>query len=135
MVFRVRARIAHMGEGEEDELLGIGGVGQDFLIPGHGGVEAQLPDRRADSPAPEAGKHRPVFQDNRPAGRNFALIWCRHGHIERSSKRAVRVLGNKQTAVTYKALRIRVNWKEPRRDTNCIPTEPCNTKRPNDRHS
>ena len=38
----IGADIADMGEGEGDDLAGIGGVGEDFLIAGHGGVEADF---------------------------------------------------------------------------------------------
>ena len=33
------------GKREGDDLPGIGGIGQDLLIAGHGGVEADLADR------------------------------------------------------------------------------------------
>ena len=38
----IGADIADVGEGEGDDLAGIGGVGEDFLIAGHGGVEADF---------------------------------------------------------------------------------------------
>ena len=40
----VGADIADMREGEGDELSGIGGIGEDLLIAGHRGVEADLAD-------------------------------------------------------------------------------------------
>jgi hypothetical protein len=43
-VLVVGADIADMREGEGDDLPGIGRVGQDFLIAGHRGVEADLAD-------------------------------------------------------------------------------------------
>ena len=43
-VFVVGADIADMREGEGDELPGIGGIGEDLLIAGHRGVEADLAD-------------------------------------------------------------------------------------------
>ena len=46
-VLAVGADIADMGKGEGDDLTGIGGVGQDFLIAGDRGVEADLADGRA----------------------------------------------------------------------------------------
>ena len=36
------AGIADMGEGEGDDLAGIGGIGHDLLIAGHRGVEDQF---------------------------------------------------------------------------------------------
>jgi hypothetical protein len=41
-VVLVGADIADMGEGEGDDLSGIGGIGENFLVAGHGGVEAHL---------------------------------------------------------------------------------------------
>ena len=43
-VFVVGADIADMREGEGDELPGIGGIGEDLLVAGHRGVEADLAD-------------------------------------------------------------------------------------------
>ena len=43
----VGADIADMGEREGDDLPGIGGIGEDFLIPRHGSVEAHLAHRVA----------------------------------------------------------------------------------------
>ena len=43
-VFIVGADIADMREGEGDQLPGIGGIGEDLLITGHRGVEADLAD-------------------------------------------------------------------------------------------
>ena len=34
-----------MGKGERNELSGIGGIGENLLISGHRGVEANLADR------------------------------------------------------------------------------------------
>ncbi len=46
-VFLVGADIADMRKGESDELAGIGGIGENLLITGHRGVEADLADRLA----------------------------------------------------------------------------------------
>ena len=43
-VFVVGADIADMREGEGDELPGIGGIGEDLLVAGHRGVEADFAD-------------------------------------------------------------------------------------------
>ena len=45
-VFVIGADDADMGKGEGDDLPGIGGIGEDLLIAGHRGVEADLADRR-----------------------------------------------------------------------------------------
>src|SRR6516225_5440277 len=44
-VLVVGADIADMREGEGDDLLGIGRIGQDLLIASHRGIEADLADR------------------------------------------------------------------------------------------
>ena len=49
-----------MREGEGDELPGIGGIGEDFLIAGHRGVEADLADRVALGAKAEAFEHGAV---------------------------------------------------------------------------
>ena len=46
-IFVVGADIADMGKGEGDDLRGVGRVGENFLIAGHGGVEADFADRVA----------------------------------------------------------------------------------------
>ena len=82
-VFFVGADIADMREGEGDDLPGIGRVGEDFLIAGHGGVEADLADRMAGRrrgrslparfrrPAPRA--RSPWARPKRRSGGGFGL--------------------------------------------------------------
>ena len=53
----VGADIADMREGEGDELSGIGGIGEDLLIAGHRGVEADFADRLAFGAEAEAFQH------------------------------------------------------------------------------
>ena len=67
-VLVIGADIADMREGEGDDLPGVGRVGHHFLIAGHGGVEAQFPDRLAlcaEAPAPD---DPPVGEDNDRGG-------------------------------------------------------------------
>ena len=59
-VFVVGAHVADVREGERDELPGIGGIGQDLLIAGHGGVEDQFPHDGAGGSQPLAEKCRTV---------------------------------------------------------------------------
>ena len=59
-VVLVGADIADMREGEGDDLPGIGGIGEDFLIAGHGGVEADLTDGVAFGAEAKAFEHRAV---------------------------------------------------------------------------
>ena len=53
-VLVVDADDADMRESEGDDLGGVGGVGQDLLVAGHGGIEADFADRRAGRPDAEA---------------------------------------------------------------------------------
>ena len=46
-IFLIGADIADMGEGEGDDLSGIGGIREDLLIAGDCGVEADLGDSAA----------------------------------------------------------------------------------------
>ena len=49
-----------MREGEGDELAGIGRIGQDLLIAGHCGVEADLAHGVAFGAEAEAFQHRSI---------------------------------------------------------------------------
>ena len=68
-VLVVDADDADMGEGEGDDLGGVGRVGQDLLIAGHRGVEADLADRRAGRADAEAFDHVAV-REHEHAGRD-----------------------------------------------------------------
>src|SRR3546814_18024193 len=57
-----------MGKGEGDDLPRIAGVGQDFLIAGHSGVEADLADPRAGRAIALSPDHRPVGTDTEAGG-------------------------------------------------------------------
>ena len=63
-VLVVDAHDTDMREGEGDDLGGVGGIGQDFLVAGHRRVEADLADRRAGRSDPEAFDHRAVGKDD-----------------------------------------------------------------------
>ena len=86
-VLVVGADIADVREGEGDDLLGEARVGHDFLIAGHGGVEAQLPDRLAFG-AEALAPYRPAIGEHHDSRR--ALRWGRawvcvgHGREEPS---------------------------------------------------
>jgi hypothetical protein len=72
-----------MGEGEGHHLPGIGGVGHDLLIAGHGGVEAQLAYRCAGGAESLAEEQRPIGQRDatrrpsvqRPRSEDIRLFW------------------------------------------------------------
>ena len=51
-----------MREGEGDELAGIGGIGEDLLVTGHRGIEADFADRVAFGAEAEAFQHGAVGQ-------------------------------------------------------------------------
>ena len=67
-VFVVGADVADMREGEGDDLPGIGRIGQDFLIAGHRGVEADLADRVAGGAEAETLQHGAVRQHQQRRG-------------------------------------------------------------------
>lgn len=62
-VLVIGADIADMGKGEGDDLAGIGGIGQDLLIPGHRGIEADLAHRMAGRAETLAFEHGAVGED------------------------------------------------------------------------
>ena len=70
-VLLVGADIADMREREGDDLSGIGGVGEDFLIAGHRGVEAHLADRVAGGAEAEAFEHGAVGEHQEGGGRRL----------------------------------------------------------------
>jgi len=57
-IFRIGAGIADMRIGQGDNLSGIGRVGENFLIAGHGGVEHHFTDSRASRSRSNTFKHR-----------------------------------------------------------------------------
>ena len=62
LVLVIGADIADMREGEGDDLPRIGGIGEDLLIAGEGGVEAHLALDRAGGAETETVNDRPVCQ-------------------------------------------------------------------------
>ena len=71
-VVGVGADIADVGKGEGDHLAGKAGVGHDFLVAGHRGVEAEFAHRlpfRSEAPAPRhpaVGEHQRTGRTARP---------------------------------------------------------------------
>ncbi|MNT00812.1 hypothetical protein D3C72_1352560 [compost metagenome] len=76
-VFVVHADVADVGEGEGQDLAHVGGVGQDFLIARHRGVEDHLAEDRADGADADALQDSAVSEreDASGAGQNLG----RHG--------------------------------------------------------
>ena len=62
-VLIIGADIADMRKGEGDDLPGIRRIGQDLLIAGHGGVEADFADRYA-------GRARAIALDDSAVGKH-----------------------------------------------------------------
>ena len=90
LVLRVDADVADVRIGQGDELAQVGGVRQDLLIAGHGGVEDHLADAGtvgADRGSPE---DRAVFQDqNRGLSQGFLRIRARRRDDDRRGARRV----------------------------------------------
>ena len=68
-ILLVGADIADMREGERDDLAGIGGIGEDFLVAGHRRVETDFADRVSGGAEAEAFDDGPVGE-NEEAGRH-----------------------------------------------------------------
>ena len=86
-VFGVGAGVADMGKGEADDLGGVRGVGQDFLIARHRGVEADFADRVAGGAEALAfengavGEHKRARDSSPRGGRaHFAGACGSFGH-------------------------------------------------------
>jgi hypothetical protein len=67
-VFVVYADVSNMRKREGDDLAGIGGVGEDFLIAGHRGVEAHLADFGAGRAKAVTFENRAVSQHQQGRG-------------------------------------------------------------------
>ena len=62
-VFRRRADVADVREGEGDDLAGVGGIGENLLVAGDAGVEADFADVRANRADSASPKHRSIAQN------------------------------------------------------------------------
>jgi hypothetical protein len=69
--------VADVRIGERDDLLAVTGVGEDFLVAGHGGVEHHLADRGAGGTDRIADKDRAVCE-RQDGGREFSLERQKH---------------------------------------------------------
>ena len=67
-VVLVGADIADMRKRERDDLAGIGRIGEDLLIAGHGGVEANLAGRMPGGAEAEAFEHGAVGEHQQCGG-------------------------------------------------------------------
>ena len=103
LIIAVGTHIADMRKGEEHDLPGIGGIGEDFLVAGHGGVEAELAHRRADMAPALAEPGAPVGEHERSTctigglifghGSTNSALWFRSGNGSRRAR--VKVLESK----------------------------------------
>src|SRR5690606_22992299 len=106
-VFVIGADIADMRKGEGDDLAGIGGIGEDFLVAGERRVETDLGDRRAGGACASALDHRPVGQ-NEQCGWVFRGPGRGHGRLSVASLRAG--LSARQKTRSADASRHDVTW-------------------------
>ncbi len=97
-VVAIGADIADMREGEGDDLAGIGGIGDDLLIAGHAGVEADL----ADAQCPAAPRPRP--QKTLPSARTRAAV-APGGRADGGGAAVMRACGSSD----WRAVRLRQN--------------------------
>ena len=70
-VVGIRAGVADVGIGQCDDLPGVRGVREDFLVSGHGGVEHHFARRSAGCTNGHAAKHGAVLESQNSG--------CRHG--------------------------------------------------------
>ena len=80
-VLPVRTDIADVRKSEDNDLTGIGRVGQDLLIAGDRGIEADLAGRCSDRAEAAAPKHRAIGEDERgvAVGRSRGRVAHRAG--------------------------------------------------------
>jgi hypothetical protein len=67
-VLLVGSHVSDVWKREGDDLARIGGIGQDFFVSGHGGIEAHLADRMAGRAQAEALDHGAVRQHQERGG-------------------------------------------------------------------
>ena len=98
-VLVVGADIADMGKREGDDLPGIGRIGEDLLIAGHRGVEADFADGMAGGAEADAFEHGAVGQHQQRRRLGFvpertsrrSLRLCRHRQGPKSCARLLRL--------------------------------------------
>ena len=88
-VFVIGADVADMRKGEGDDLAGIGGVGQDLLVAGHRGIEADFADSTAGGAEARPFEDRAVgeHEQRRRLGVGPSVLGqrlCRHRRGPRS---------------------------------------------------
>ena len=72
LIFRIRADISNMRISQADDLPGVAGIGENFLISGEAGIENDFAAAARDRAGRAAVKDAPVFQrENRRSVLNF----------------------------------------------------------------
>ena len=72
LIFRIRADISNMRIRQADDLPGVAGIGENFLISGEAGIENDFAAAARDRAGRAAVKDAPVFQrENRRSVLNF----------------------------------------------------------------
>ena len=79
-VFVIHPVVADMRVGQGDDLLAITGIGQDFLVTGHGGVENHFTDGVARSAYGMTGEYSAVCECQ-DGGRGGTLKRQKHGDL------------------------------------------------------
>ena len=69
LIIEIRANISDVRIGQTDNLPGIAGVGENFLISGEAGIENDFATAARDRASCTAVKYAPVFQ--RKSGRSM----------------------------------------------------------------
>ena len=118
-VFVVGADVADVREGERDQLPGIGGIGQDLLIAGHGGIEDQFAHDGAGRSQPLAEKRRAVGEhEGGPGPAAYGNTHGRGGSLSVSSetrpKRPSRPGAEAPRAYVRAPSTVKRGWSGPR---------------------
>ena len=80
-VFFADAVVADLGVGHGDDLACVGGVGEDFLVAHHGGVEDEFAGGFAGCADGSAFKYKPVFEGKNCFGHRSIPFMVRFGDI------------------------------------------------------
>jgi hypothetical protein len=71
-VLDVRADVTNVGIGQANDLAGVAGIGENFLVSGEAGIENDFAAAARDGASGAAVKDAPVFQrESRGSLRNF----------------------------------------------------------------
>lgn len=74
-ILRRDAVVPDFGRGHDQDLPGVGRIGQRLLVPAHGGVEDDLSAHRNPSTEPSPGENRAVLQRETDTARAAFALW------------------------------------------------------------